>query len=343
MKTKNLFYLIVSLCFVLSACESDDETNGSDGLPEGALPSSEFTPNNLPDEPYADDVIKIVAEDDDAPFYSLELMADGHYLLSLSRPASNLAKAVSEDKTADGACGICQSRQSSAMPTRIVIDEEGTRSSGYGGLDYGTFIKIADHKYRLNNGVEIDFSEYTVSTKTVKYKIPDGVVAVVNVYRVEPLQDVLTRSLCRAWNCNSFEVWGFINDAYVVHGKQTLVDGNVERQFQASQSSIFDIEEDDFLDDDDELCYKVVFSSNGTYICFYRDNTAEAYAWEWSDQKKGIIHTWDPAEYSLEKQDHQYFNVRFAGKQMRMYIDVSEQEAGMTARSVWVWTLTAAQ
>ena len=230
MKTKNLFYLIVSLCFVLSACESDDETNGSDGLPEGALPSSEFTPNNLPDEPYADDVIKIVAEDDDAPFYSLELMADGHYLLSLSRPASNLAKAVSEDKTADGACGICQSRQPSAMRTRSVTDEEGTRSSGYGGLYYGTFIKIADHKYRLNNGVEIDFSEYTVSTKTVKYKIPDGVVAVVNVYRVEPLQDVLTRSLCRAWNCNSFEVWGFINDAYVVHGKQTLVDGNVERK-----------------------------------------------------------------------------------------------------------------
>lgn len=340
MKLRKIFYLLASLCFVLSACESDDENNGTGDVPNGALPSAEFTPNNLPDEPYAEDAIKIVAEDEDAPFYSIELMGDGHYLLCLTRPAELPTKAVCVDKTANGGFRISKSHKTSAMRTRIVTDENGTTNIGYGNMYYGAFEKIGDRKYRLSNGCEIELQEQSRAIKTIWYSSPDGLVVTIKISIYDNVLDDNTRSLCRTWNYNSIEIWGYVNDAYIVHGKQTIVDGRVEREFESSMS---DWEEDDILDDDSELCYKAIFSTNGTYLCFFRDGTAEAYSWEWSDEKSGTIHTWDASEYSLDKQDHLYSKIRFAGRQMRVYNDVSEREDGMTSRSVTVETQTAAQ
>lgn len=279
MKLTRLFFLFSSLCIVLSACESDDENNGGGNVPEGALPSAVFKPNNLPDEPYAEDAIKIVAESEDAPFYSIELMADGHYLLSLSRSNDLTTKVVSEGKTDNGAINIHKNRKTSATRTRTVIDEDGTISFGYGDMYYGPFVKIGDNKYRMSNGGEIDFSKFTTSKKPLTYKSPDGTMVEVDVYIVESTLDESTQSLCRTWDCNSFEVWGYVNNAYVAHGKQTIVNGEVNSYFQSSP--MYDIE--DFFDDDSETCYKVVFSLNGTYICFYKDDTAEVYSWQWSD------------------------------------------------------------
>ena len=340
MKLRKIFYLLASLCFVLSACESDDENNGTGDVPNGALPSAEFTPNNLPDEPYAEDAIKIVAEDEDAPFYSIELMGDGHYLLCLTRPTELPTKAVCVDKTANGGFRISNSHNTSAMRTRSVTDENGTTNIGYGNMYYGAFEKIGDRKYRLSNGCEIELQEQSRAIKTIWYSSPDGLVVTIKISIYDNVLDDNTRSLCRTWNYNSIEIWGYVNDAYIVHGKQTIVDGRVEREFESSMS---DWEEDDILDDDSELCYKAIFSTNGTYLCFFRDGTAEAYSWEWSDEKSGTIHTWDASEYSLDKQDHLYSKIRFAGRQMRVYNDVSEREDGMTSRSVTVETLTAAQ
>ena len=88
---KMKFKIIYSILFVFSgvvmpACsDSDDEISGNDTPPAGALPSAEFEPNSLPDEPYAEDAIRIVAEEEYAPFYALELMPDGNYLLTTAR------------------------------------------------------------------------------------------------------------------------------------------------------------------------------------------------------------------------------------------------------------------
>lgn len=341
MKLRKLLYLFASVCLVLSSCESDDENNGSEYVPEGALPSAEFTPNNLPDEPYAADAIKIVAESEDAPFYSLELMADGHYLLTLTRPNELPTKAVSVDKTDNGEFRIFKSRNPSAKRTRSVADEDGTINIGYGDMYYGTFVKIGDKKYRLSNGAEVDLKEATSTSKTVWYSSPDGLLVIIKIYVYESVADKMTRSLCRTWNYNSFEAWLYFNGSYVAHAKQTLVDGRVDRLFQTS--SIYDFEEDDILEEDSEMCYKVIFSLYGTYICFYRDGTTNVYTWKWHDAKSGTIHTWDASETILEKQDHLYSKVRFAGKQMRIYTDITEREDGMTGRTVVVETLTAAQ
>ena len=61
--------LFIALGIVMPACtDSDDEIGGNDTPPAGALPSAGFEPNNLPDEPYAEDAVLIVAEERYAPF-----------------------------------------------------------------------------------------------------------------------------------------------------------------------------------------------------------------------------------------------------------------------------------
>lgn len=69
--------MFVSLSIMLAGCSESDDITGNDAPPAGATSSAEFNLNTLPDEPYAEDAIKIVAEGEDAPFYSLELMPDG--------------------------------------------------------------------------------------------------------------------------------------------------------------------------------------------------------------------------------------------------------------------------
>ena len=79
--------LFIALGIVMPACtDSDDEIGGNDTPPAGALPSAGFEPNNLPDEPYAEDAVLIVAEERYAPFHTLELMPDGSYLLTYNSP-----------------------------------------------------------------------------------------------------------------------------------------------------------------------------------------------------------------------------------------------------------------
>lgn len=325
----------------MSSCSSDDENSGNNSLPEGALPSAEFTTNNLPDEPYAEDAVKITTNENDAPFYSLELMADGHYLLCTTRPSDNNINKISVKKESDGSFNIHKS--SKAMRTRSVTNDNGTTDLGY-GMVYGTFTHLGGKIYRLSDGCEVDLSELTGADKKITYKNSDGTVSNVYVNVSNPVSDDAARSLCRAWNLNSLEVWCYLNSAYIVHGKQTLLsNGKVERYFKAAKSKLLDIEEDDFLDPDDELCYKVVFSQNGTYLCFYLDGTSDVYNWEWTDKSQGTIRTWDDVYYSWEEMDELFSTVRFAGKQMRIYSDVTDSEDGNTSRLVEVVTLTAAQ
>lgn len=95
------------------------------------------------------------------------------------------------------------------------------------------------------------------------------------------------------------------------------------------------------MDDDDELCYKVVFTSAGTYICFYLDGTSEVSLWKWTDEKKGTFHYEDLLDDDYDEDYGGDVTVRFAGKQMRVYETVTDTAEGMEVKVVSVSTLTA--
>ena len=345
---KMKFKIIYSILFVFSgvvmpACsDSDDEISGNDTPPAGALPSAEFEPNSLPDEPYAEDAIRIVAEEEYAPFYALELMPDGNYLLTYYRPYNVYAPSVHVAANADGNFSIYKSRKAKAVRAGGVTDENGTVMLP-DGSEYGKFTKLGNKRYRLGGGIEVDLQDATGSDRTISYRNYDGTVSRVYVSVSQPVAGRATKSLCRTWDYNSFEMWAYWNGKYVAHGKQTVNDGEVDTYFKAIGGDILGISREDFLDEDGEQCRKVIFTSVGTYICFYLDGDVEVALWSWTDEAQGTLHYED----SMANEDYDdewdgYVTVRFAGRQMRIYEDYTYWEDDVSTRVVAVNTLTAA-
>lgn len=139
---------------------------------------------------------------------------------------------------------------------------------------------------------------------------------------------------------NSFETWHYFNGAYIAHGKQWIENGVVSHNVEfSSAAGKWDYDKDDVLDEDSEFCYRVIFSTNNTYICFYMNHTAEVAKWDWTDATSGTLHFWDP--YDPDNSDWEgYTTVRFKGKQMRVYEDYSGSEDGFSFRMICVNTLT---
>lgn len=341
MKSQTIYQsLLVAAALLMSACTTDPEEifSGNDAPPAGATPSAEFTENNLSDEPYAEDAIRIVATDAYAPFYAIELMPDGHYLLNTYRPYNSYAASVRVTAQADGGFAISKRRKDKTTRTGSFEDENGTVTLSNGAY-YGEFTKLGDKQYRLSNGDEIDLTEATGSDQKVTYRGLDGRVSNVYVSTTEPIGDFGTKSLCRTWNYNSFELWAYWNGHYIVHGKQTLTNGVVNTEFNVMGDDSY--EKDDYLDDDDEFCYKVIFTSAGTYICFYINGDVEVSRWRWTEMAQGTLY-YNHSETDDFYEGDGYVTVRFAGKQMRVYEDYTDSEDGENERIVIVNTLTAA-
>lgn len=340
MKLKFLYYILFAASILtMSACAESDDKGGNDTPPAGSLPSTEFKPNNLPDEPYAEDAIRIEAQNEQAPFYAIELMGDGYYLLSSTRPYYSFP--VSVAAKSDGSISVSKKRNSKVVRSRATRADDGTITLSTGET-YGKFTKLGDKKYRLSNGIEIDLMDATGSDKTVTYRDYDGLISTVYVNVSEPISEDATKSLCRKWNIDSLEFWAYWNGTYVAHGKQTITNGNVDSYFHAIGGNLLD--RDDFIDDDTEACTKMVFTPIGTCICFYADGDVERVGWQWVDKGQGIMHYEDleTNEYYDDERDDGYFTIRFAGNQMRIYEDYTCFDDDIKMRTVGVNTLTAA-
>lgn len=140
---------------------------------------------------------------------------------------------------------------------------------------------------------------------------------------------------------NSFETWHYLNGAYIAHGKQWITNGVVSHNIDLSPAAQkWDYDKDDVLDEDSEFCYRVIFSTNNTYICFYMDHTAEVAKWEWTNPYNGVLHYWDP--WDSDNSDWEGdTTVRFKGKQMRIYENYNWSENGFSLHMIGVNTLTA--
>ena len=103
---KNIIYsfIIAIASFAFVACSNDDD-GGQMRIPDSAKPSAKFTFGNFDNEQYANDAVKMDVTNwnngSTAPeFKSIELFADGHFLITkanagnapkLSRKATRLS------------------------------------------------------------------------------------------------------------------------------------------------------------------------------------------------------------------------------------------------------------
>ena len=344
MKRNFLYACLIALASVgFTACESDENGEyGEEKIPEGALPTTEFTLGNFEDEPYAEDAIKVEVQgtvEGNPEFSSIELFGDGHYLMSGAHSNHAPQKTVKAKREADGSVSVFKKRGTKRMATRA--NEDGTIIFDNGSYSYGTYTREQKGVYRFDNGALLDLRKLQEGSSEVVYTNSDGSKSTVYVnYNVDekPLE---MRSICRSWRMNSFETWHYINGAYMAHGKQWITNGVVSHNVEfSSAAGKWDYDKDDVLDEDYEFCKRVIFSSS-TYLCFYVDGTAEVSGWDWRDRSNGTLYYYDLFDQDNTDKWDGYVTVRFKGSQMRVYEDYSESEGGMKFRMINVSTLTA--
>lgn len=344
MRRNFLYACLIALASVgFTACESDENGEyGEEKIPEGALPTTEFTLGNFEDEPYAEDAIKVEVQstlEGNPEFSSIELFGDGHYLMSGARSNHAPQKTVKAKREADGSVSVFKKRGTKRMATRA--NEDGTIIFDNGSYTYGTYTREQKSVYRFNNGALLDLRKLQEGSSEVVYTNSDGSKSTVYVsYNVDekPLE---MRSICRSWRMNSFETWHYFNGAYIAHGKQWIENGVVSHNVEFSPAAgKWDYDKDDVLDKDNEFCKRVIFSSS-TYLCFYVDGTAEVSGWDWRDRSNGTLYSYDLFDLDNTDKWDGYVTVRFKGSQMRVYEDCNDSEDGMSFRMICVNTLTA--
>lgn len=344
MKRNFLYACLIALASVgFTACESDNNGEyGEEKIPEGALPTTEFTLGNFEDEPYAEDAIKVEVQstlEGNPEFSSIELFGDGHYLMSGARSNHAPQKTVKAKREADGSVSVFKKRGTKRMATRA--NEDGTIIFDNGSYTYGTYTREQKGVYRFNNGALLDLRKLQEGSSEVVYTNSDGSKSTVYVsYNVDekPLE---MRSICRSWLMNSFETWHYFNGAYIAHGKQWIENGVVSHNVEfSSAAGKWDYDKDDVLDEDYEFCKRIIFSSS-TYLCFYVDGTAEVSGWDWRDRSNGTLYYYDLFDQDNTEKWDGYVTVRFKGSQMRVYEDYSDSKDGMSFRMICVNTLTA--
>lgn len=344
MKRNFLYACLIALASVgFTACESDGNGEyGDEKIPEGALPTTEFTPGNFEDEPYAEDAIKVEVQstlEGNPEFSSIELFGDGHYLMSGANYNHAPQKTVKAKREADGSVSVFKKRGTKRMATRA--NEDGTIIFDNGSYTYGTYTREQKGVYRFNNGALLDLRKLQEGSSEVVYTNSDGSKSTVYVsYNVDekPLE---MRSICRSWRMNSFETWHYFNGAYIAHGKQWIENGVVSHNVEFSPAAgKWDYDKDDVLVKDNEFCKRVIFSSS-TYLCFYVDGTAEVSGWDWRDRSNGTLYYYDLFDQDNTEKWDGYVTVRFKGSQMRVYEDYSDSKDGMSFRMICVNTLTA--
>lgn len=348
MKRNFLYSCLIALASIgFVACDSNDDEKEAK-VPSGATPTQEFTFGDCEDEAHAEDAMKLNVESWDGyttqDFTSIEFFGDGHYLITT--PLAHLApeRTVSVAREADGSTAIFKKHATKHLKTRAT-DNNGTMDIDNGKYQYGTYTRVNAHTYRLSDNSVIEFlDDVKEGNGQVTYTSRDGTQSNVHVnFATQDKSATPNRSLCRSWNCDSFEMWAYMNGAYMAHGKQWMENGRVHHNTKLSPSAKkWGKEEDDFFDPDTEYCYRMIFSPSGTYVCFYMDGDVEVACWEWSNQNDGIMHYWDPYDHEAEDDWSGDVTVRFKGKQMRIYEDYSETEEIMTIHTIVVNTLTAA-
>lgn len=331
----SLFHMAagMALCFGMSSCtssDSSDENTLSTSIPDGALPSEILVPNQLADEPYADEAVLVTTEDYSAPFYSLELMGDGHYLLSYEREYYSNSRADRGGK-------LRNTMLHRASDVRIM-----TRGAEYteSGKLYGNYEVIGEKVYRLDNGMVVDMGPISENEGVLRYRNDNGTWSTVSASAWDTPADEATRSICRGWDVNIFEFWIYFNGYYIAHGKEVIKDQKCERYFKCLGEDLFDITEDDYFDDQSDVAYHVYFSANGTYVCYFLNGTIETRNWKWEDATRGTLRFYD-YDASSGIGYGGYDTVRFAGSQMRIYEDFTDYEDGASARCIAVNTFTA--
>lgn len=345
---KTLFsFLFALVAFGFTACDSDDN-NVQVQVPDSAMPSKEFKLGNCDKEKYADDAIKLnvkswgnssMAQE----FASIELFADGHFLITTPTAAKMTKSKVGVTRAADSST-LFKKNGGKPLQTRAV-DASGTIIIDNGLYIYGTYTCVKEGVYQLSNNTVIEVKDggvtgYATVTYTNSLDISITITVTIDVTNK---QDDAVRHICRSWRMDSAENWLLTGDVMIGYGKQWLDHGRVMQQTRLTQEGKdMGFDEDDLVDDKENYCYRVIFSPCGTFVCFYIDGDVEIGTWEWTDTHNGVLRCWEAFDWDDDDDDDfAGMTVRFEDKQMRIYGDFMDTEDNIPFRTLSVASFSA--
>lgn len=296
-------FAAVGLQSCLDFNELGDRLNGgsSNQIPNGALPSEEMTYGNFVEEPYTEVAAKYVINDPQYGIESVELFANGMFLVSLTGASQYAAsQPASAHLSADGSVTLHMDKKS----------EKDIRMQN-ANLYIGSFQQYGADQFFLDSFGVFQFSSQ------------DGIHYTLTVYdndlnptfsteciRESTTTSRISKEICRSWNVKNWEEWGYINGYLAAHSKFDGQGGYYEGDILDSEN---------YYEKLDQEVRTVIFSPSGTYLSILNNGTIDVRNWVWSNPSKEELFCDGAMAGEANKNDS--FTVRFRGQEARFYED----------------------
>jgi len=352
---KNIFkstvwaQLLLVGCAFLTSCGEDTLTDlimGGQKLPAGATPAEEFKPGNAAPEAQASHAALFTIDDAQCPYESVEFFGDGNFLLMPRGYYYQLPPQQAPAKLtrrADGSVAVQALNLRRSPATR---DGEPTCQSGtYTVSPEGNYVLT----YTDDNGTAQEAGLNLNENDTYQLTYPDGN-RVSTVYcdkqPAPAQQSAATSNFCRTWKTLYWDFWLVYKKKARLHvnynAETELYSGDYDDDDYADDEEGFDFEDED----SGMMAYKVTFSPNGTYVCYFRNNNnpctdyVDVRKWSWEDPAQGTIH-WNADNGDESGMSRGFATVRFAGDMMRIYEQYSDNQSGLSCDMYIVNTFSA--
>ena len=240
-------------------------------------------------------------------FSSIELSESGNYII-IKKISSTLAKQASVE--------ISKEHRSWLKLAHATM----TRSSSTNNVIYGKYTLKADGSITLEGFGTLVITTSGNNVTNLTLTPISGSTITLNATKDEFISsDTQTTKLCRTWNILT-ETEKYYENGQLVE----TVDYN------ATTGELIDkiISSGKVSTDDSEMPVQVLFSKSGTYLVYYKKDTAGIAYWTWKNGSSSTInYKWDDSDY-----DQGEFNVSFYSNKAKITEDKTYTESGTTYR-----------
>lgn len=312
-----------------SSTGGDSEGPGGDVTTEGGLTNGadyDFsTPVDLPETtnayPEVSGEYEIV--NTKSGYESIELMSDGNYLIKKVSDDVSIKKAV---KT--------KIFKKLAVKHKVLTRETSITDSE---LIYGGYEKLSENLYRLDGFGTLEVTERNSEDNIVSFVLTsnEGISVALTVNKKEQVDDNsgYGGNLCRNWTAVEERATYSINGNKMYDAVHTIADDNV---YVYVNHFGIDWREEDIFDTGNIALEKVLFTNNGTYLMFFKNDPMELSYWRWEDKSAGIIYAYDIYKGEI---DGGTARVVFAGNYLYVLEEYSENYDGQYIESVYTTVL----
>lgn len=204
-------------------------------------------------------------------------------------------------------------------------------------LVYGGYQKISDDVYYLDGFGTLTVTERNGDGNITSFVLTsnEGVTVDLTVNKKEQIDDNTGNgaNLCRNWTAVEERCTYSINGNKMYDAVHSIAEDQV---YVFKNKLGIDWRDEDIFDTGDIALQKVLFTSNGTYLMFFKNDPMELSYWRWEDKSSGIIFAYDIYQGEI---DGATARVVFSGNYLYVMEEFAEYYDGQYIESVYTSVL----